>query len=849
MLEKQRYEEDRKRKPFPLLLLVMIAPLLMGALCWGGGSITTIGSSHTTSVSTSSSSPLTNFSQLKMLDAQNGWATTPQAILKTTDGGKTWTDLTPLDWEPKTATAGATTTVQTIVAASFLDAKHAWVVGTTQSTQQYVDAASTVTNSVTTKPDGTVTVDTKSLPTFSTSVYVRSTIDGGQTWVTSNALTAQNLSSVSQPDFINAHEGWLELMKSQTSDSSYVGDVYHSVDGGVTWQQETTTLPAPTGGGTFCQNCFSVNGLAASVASALTQHAQSATGAGSVTGQIASTNQLDGMTIMPACVQGNGSGSSQLPPCDAAVDSSVQGCTVPGITNYVGLATAVAYQSKLWLSQELNANALWETTSFISTPGGVPGQNGNSIVATSPPIAFLDGTGILPVQLQGDPQSITTSNLYLHLYSIKVVDKLSDYQVSDLSPTSTFLAPLVNGQHDLSAPDMQHVFVAGQESASTNTWHLYEFTGGKWVTLTSQTDATMPAASSGNQSTFLNSGLSNLDFISDTEGWATNGPNLYHITIANNVATWSQVFPATNTTNQSSNGGVSRQPGTLAASPTNPPACGNNIVVSNAPPSQPATAQLHTFTFVNSTNQTIWVGANGTTMPNHGSWDGQLAPGSSQSVTVSTPSANLWSGRFWGRTGCTNGKCDTGDCGTVVLCGTGGVPPATLAEFALNGAKGLTYYDVSLVDGYNLPMLITSSDGEPAPDNCGNNPCVDVNKICPSALQEVNASGNVVACKSACEAFGTDQYCCGGRYVPGVCDPNTWPSAVDSAKLFKSAYPHAYSYAYDDATSTYTCTPTCNFTITFGLTPATASAVSTQNSASAFITGNLRQFTRWNSRP
>jgi len=222
---------------------------------------------------------------------------------------------------------------------------------------------------------------------------------------------------------------------------------------------------------------------------------------------------------------------------------------------------------------------------------------------------------------------------------------------------------------------------------------------------------------------------------------------------------------------------------------------------------------------VNNTNQTIWVGTDGTTMANHGSWDGQLAPGSSTAVTVSTPGASQWSGRFWGRTGCTNSKCDTGDCGIVVLCGTGGVPPATLAEFTLNGAQGLDYYDVSLVDGFNLPMLITSSDGEPSPDNCGNQACIDLNTVCPSALQEVNASGKVVACKSACEALGTDQYCCLGRYVSGVCNPDTWPSNVNSAKLFKSAYPHDYSYAYDDSTSTYTC-KTCNFLINFGLTGA-----------------------------
>jgi hypothetical protein len=38
--------------------------------------------------------------------------------------------------------------------------------------------------------------------------------------------------------------------------------------------------------------------------------------------------------------------------------------------------------------------------------------------------------------------------------------------------------------------------------------------------------------------------------------------------------------------------------------------------------------------------------------------------------------------------------------------GSGAKPPATLAKFTLNGADGLDFYDVSLVDGYNLPMLV-----------------------------------------------------------------------------------------------------------------------------------------------
>jgi hypothetical protein len=43
-----------------------------------------------------------------------------------------------------------------------------------------------------------------------------------------------------------------------------------------------------------------------------------------------------------------------------------------------------------------------------------------------------------------------------------------------------------------------------------------------------------------------------------------------------------------------------------------------------------------------------------------------------------------------------------------------GVPPATLAEFTLSSDPTVPdNYDVSLVDGYNLPMSLTNNKGCP----------------------------------------------------------------------------------------------------------------------------------------
>ena len=230
-------------------------------------------------------------------------------------------------------------------------------------------------------------------------------------------------------------------------------------------------------------------------------------------------------------------------------------------------------------------------------------------------------------------------------------------------------------------------------------------------------------------------------------------------------------------------------------------------------------AGTRTFTLVNNTSQTIWAGALGKTVPGNGGWI--MAPGSSNTVTV----PDTWSGRFWGRTYCTfnssgKGTCETGDCGGVLQCnGAGGVPPATLAEFTLGGATGNDFYDVSFVDGFNVPMTITPVGGaQPKPGDpywCGVAGCgTDLNPNCPAALQEKDTSGRIVACKSACEAFNTDQFCCRGAFnTPATCKPANWP--VDYANYFKSNCPYAYSYAYDDPTSTFQ-DKGASFKITFG---------------------------------
>eukprot|EP01112_Ceratiomyxa_fruticulosa_P005619 TRINITY_DN1634_c0_g1_i3.p1 TRINITY_DN1634_c0_g1~~TRINITY_DN1634_c0_g1_i3.p1 ORF type:complete len:151 (-),score=10.98 TRINITY_DN1634_c0_g1_i3:173-625(-) len=108
----------------------------------------------------------------------------------------------------------------------------------------------------------------------------------------------------------------------------------------------------------------------------------------------------------------------------------------------------------------------------------------------------------------------------------------------------------------------------------------------------------------------------------------------------------------------------------------------------------------------------------------------------------------------------------------------------------------MDWYDVSNVDGFNLPMLL-----EPFNTSCKIGSCYEnINLLCPSELQIKNARGQVVGCDSACTKFNLPQYCCSQDYsTPNVC------KATSYSLVFKNACPDAYSYAFDDPTSLFEC--------------------------------------------
>ncbi|KAL0431009.1 UNVERIFIED_CONTAM: Thaumatin-like protein 1 [Sesamum radiatum] len=108
----------------------------------------------------------------------------------------------------------------------------------------------------------------------------------------------------------------------------------------------------------------------------------------------------------------------------------------------------------------------------------------------------------------------------------------------------------------------------------------------------------------------------------------------------------------------------------------------------------------------------------------------------------------------------------------------------------------------ALSTGTTCPSWLTSG----VVGQCASTGCLeDLNQRCPAELRTEGGG----ACRSACDAFNTPEYCCKGEYgSPSTCKPSMY------SQLFKNACPKSYSYAYDDATSTFTCAA-ADYVITF----------------------------------
>ncbi|GKV34440.1 hypothetical protein SLEP1_g42815 [Rubroshorea leprosula] len=221
-----------------------------------------------------------------------------------------------------------------------------------------------------------------------------------------------------------------------------------------------------------------------------------------------------------------------------------------------------------------------------------------------------------------------------------------------------------------------------------------------------------------------------------------------------------------------------------------------------------------TLTVKNNCQDTIWPATltGGTDAAQLSNTGFELA--SQASFSLDVPAS--WTGRIWARTQCSSDHsgrftCATADCGSgqVTCNGMGGAPPASLSEFTLASEGGQDYYDLSLVDGFNLPVSITPQGG--SGPTCTTTGCAaNVNAVCPSELALTGSDESIIGCKSACVVFNQPQYCCTGEYNSAdTCKPTNY------SMIFKNQCPQAYSYAYDDGSSTFSCTGGPNYLITF----------------------------------
>nr|TKR74962.1 hypothetical protein D5086_0000290030 [Populus alba] len=216
-----------------------------------------------------------------------------------------------------------------------------------------------------------------------------------------------------------------------------------------------------------------------------------------------------------------------------------------------------------------------------------------------------------------------------------------------------------------------------------------------------------------------------------------------------------------------------------------------------------------TFTITNSCNYKVWPGVYSSRTPAFSTTGFSLDK--NESRIIKAPAS--WTGSFWGRTYCTedssgNFSCITGDCGSGKLecSGNRGASPVTELEITLGGFNGLDFFDVNLLGGFNLPLLVV-----PIGQNCSSIGCIDdFNESCPAELEVTNGTEEKsVGCRSACDALKLPIYCCNGRMSSFKCKPSLY------SRFFKNSCPQGFTYYFEDnGNITYTC-PSTDYQITF----------------------------------
>jgi len=341
--------------------------------------------------------------------------------------------------------------------------------------------------------------------------------------------------------------------------------------------------------------------------------------------------------------------------------------------------------------------------------------------------------------------------------------------------------------------------------------------------------------------------IGNVCTLACVNGWSLSSGSFIH------TCTSSGYSPAISNTVCTLGSAPAGPPAGPPAAPAGPPAA------PAGPPAAPAAGPAYTgvrrptrnINFVNQCAFTVWPGAQvggGGSPPENGGWE--MAAGSTMTIQVAD---TLSGGRFWGRTGCSwvgsTFTCNTGDCNRSgnngFQCAGGGADSASWVELTLGGPNGVDWYDLSLVDGYNLAVSIV-------PENYAT-PC-DVSRSCPGfnmsscppelvrggsclsichalvyhvdvlgdygnfprlAAIVANGQRNLVCCDCGCSStcpdgcddatclFGCSPYATPTPAHPmlgGRCDISTWPTDNGQRwdQTFRDACIQAYTWQFDE---------------------------------------------------